>query len=443
VSLDHGTIRKLAMLIALGLVFRLVLAPLTYGYRYDMNILANWSWHLQNTPLNLFYRYASSPDHLPGDLWFLWWIGSLYRALGGDDFESFSFRQCIKLVPALADCVSALLMFLIVSRFRGPEVGVRTAALYIFNPAIIYVSAIWGQWDALSMCMVLATLWFVLPGNAWWWAPMLAGWAVVIKPPLFPMVCIVLAIPIWTWYRESGRSAEWIRRSVTRIATCSVLAAISAVAVILPFGVGLPGLKTPYQLLDRMAVAIDLYPFRTLSAPNIWMLTQGSLERIDDRSKLIGSMDEHSLGNMLLAIAMAGIAGWLLTLMVRRLPGDPVIPASWAMMLAGYAFFLLPTRVHERYLFPAVATAVLIAGLYALAKPQILLLASVSVLYLANLIVVYGGFRGALPDWLGDIVYGPLLVLLAIGNIGAALATVVLAVRSVRLSGASAAASPN
>src|SRR5205085_920248 len=70
----------------------------------------------------------------------------------------------------------------------------------------------------------------------------------------------------------------------------------------------------------------------------------------------------------------------------RRADG---VALPWACLTLTYALFALPTRIHERYLFPALVFTALLAALTPGAR---WLYAGMSLTYLANLYYVYAQF---------------------------------------------------
>ena len=58
---------------------------------------------------------------------------------------------------------------------------------------------------------------------------------------------------------------------------------------------------------------------------------------------------------------------------------------------------MVPTRVHERYLFPILVFALLFAAIHAYERRVSTLYWTISALFALNLALVYGGFRSMLP----------------------------------------------
>jgi hypothetical protein len=138
-------------------------------------------------------------------------------------------------------------------------------------------------------------------------------------------------------------------------------AAAVMLALALPHALGGSG----DAVLRAYTGAVHYYPYRTAEAYNTWyvldrfdVLVRGipyPLVRRDDRPAL-GPLTFHALG--LLAFGAATLA---LMAVVWKRPGARL--AVFALSLHLFAFFMLPTQVHQRYVVPAAAlTAVLLAA---------------------------------------------------------------------------------
>ena len=76
----------------------------------------------------------------------------------------------------------------------GPSAGIVAAALFLFNPAIVLISTIWGQNDPVATAAVLATAW-LLATDRLEWAAAAAVVATLVKFQygfMVPIVGIVL-----------------------------------------------------------------------------------------------------------------------------------------------------------------------------------------------------------------------------------------------------------
>jgi hypothetical protein len=382
------------MLLALALVIRLVVAPFAYGFQYDMDTFGSWGETLVEHPVDRFYDVAPSPDHLPGDLYLHYGLASAFQAFGGEDFHGDAYRFLLKAIPAISDILVAILIWAFVRR-RVDENSARAGALlYALNPATIFLSSIWGQWDVVSGLIMLGGLMivWVFPSR-WLLAIPILAWVVMIKPPL-ALLCLPGLLPLLL--AELRRGATLL--TVLRERLVSLLAALgigigTIAALILPFDTGLPGMETRWSLLERLDVAVGLYPFTTLGAANIWMIPLGAPDRKSDVAGTFLGVTAQGWGNFLFLAALLYVG---IVLVTRWRMISPLRLVTWTMVVTNYAHFLLPTRSHERYMFPAVMLLILLAALCGVERRVTWLAFGVSATYFLNLAGVYGALPGIL-----------------------------------------------
>jgi hypothetical protein len=382
------------MLLGLALVIRLVIAPFAYGFQYDMDTFGSWGKTLVNYPFEQFYAVAPSPDHLPGDLYLHYMLASVFQLLGGENFHGDAYRYLLKIIPAVADILVAILIWSFVRRGAGEGPARAGALLYALNPATIFLSSVWGQWDVISGLIMLIGLMIVWTFPSRWLLgiPLLA-WAVLIKPPL-ALLCVLGLLPLVLGeLRRRVSLLVVFRERLVSFAAAGVIGIATIVALIVPFDTGLPGMDLRWSLLERIDVAIELYPFTTLGAANIWMIPLGTPDRQSDVARQFLGVTAQGWGSLLFLAALLFI-GILLVTRWRSIA--PVRLVTWAMVTANYAYFLLPTRSHERYMFPAVMLAIFLAALCGMERRVTWLAVGVSMSYFLNLAGVYGAFPGIL-----------------------------------------------
>jgi hypothetical protein len=129
----------------------------------------------------------------------------------------------------------------------------------------------------------------------------------------------------------------------------------------------LPLALHPPRYLARLGATATQQPETSLHAFNPWGLIVG-FEVPDDPYVGIGAV-----------LVLLGIAGALLGL--RRRPSLPVLVGVGAVLVL--AFYFLPTRVHERYLFPAVA---LLAPFAVAGRRELAAYAAISLGFAASLL---------------------------------------------------------
>ena len=381
-----------------GLAIRLGLAPFFDGFGFDIYLFGEWAQTLTTHPFASFYTHAESPDHLPGDLWFLWGAARIYVLLGGERFEGVPFLITVKSISAIADVAAGIALFAIVRRVRQSDrLALIAAAAYVLNPAAIFMSAIWGQWDSISIALVLWAFWLaLLPRDAWIAGMPLLAWALMIKPQLALLVPFVLLLPISrAWDASDRRLMPTLRTLAPRVVAAGAIAIAMVCALGLPFGVGLPGIPSDWPLLDRLDFALNLWSYTTMGAFNPWIIPIGSLDRWSDVSVTFLGLTPHTWGTLMLVVAYAAILLAVVWRLRERMHVDLVI---WGMLAVGMAWFMLPTRVHERYLFPAFVLAILGMAVARLSSAWVVFAVGISASFLLNLAAVYWSWSGVVVE---------------------------------------------
>jgi 4-amino-4-deoxy-L-arabinose transferase-like glycosyltransferase len=232
---------------------------------------------------------------------------------------------------------------------RAPfgEAAARLAATaYAISPAL-FVNGLWGQFDALLALFVLAALVAALHDR-----PALVG--VALGLGLATKLLAIVAAPLLAVYlfRRAGPKA-------VAIASAAGLATMLALA--LPHVLGGAG----DAVLRAYTGAVHYYPYRTAEAYNTWyvadrfdVLVRGlsyPLIRRDDRLAF-GPVTFQALGLGAFALATGALA-----VAVWKRPNSRLL--VFALTLHLFAFFMLPTQVHQRYIVPVVAIAAVLVAI--------------------------------------------------------------------------------
>ena len=387
-----GLPRQLLLILLAGLLIRIALMP--WGaFGYDVDGMSEWTRQLHAAPLAEFYAAEMDvpPDHLPGDLWLLWLLGHGARLVApGTDFSGHGFMVALKAVAVVADLLVGVLLFIIARGLAGERRALLVTAAFVLNPAAIFLSAVWGQWDAVSMALALAALLLTLNGRLGWALPVLAM-ATLIKPQL------ILLAPLYVVYavrqrRPDGQfgAGSWWRglvRTLPALVGGGVASLAGVVLVCLPFDVGLPFMATRWTLLERVQFAAERYQLTTYNAYNLWILPIGRGEPPRDSIEVLLGFSAAQVGLALLLLAYA------LALVGAAFLPRPELALLWAALATTLAIFLLPTRVHERYLFPALVFMVLVWGVAANRRWGSIGLVGLSATMFANLYLVFAFWK--------------------------------------------------
>jgi hypothetical protein len=361
--------RALLTLLLLGFALRAVLAyglfPMQ-GYASDMGQFWQWAQALASSGPGTFYSTVSSANYPPGYLYVLWLMGVIGNP------------ALLKLPPMLADLGIAALVYALGSRLRGPRVGLIAAALFLFLPVSWIDSALWGQVDAVGTLLAMGALLLLVDG--WSEAALLtAVLSVLVKPQYAITLGVVLPVLLRRHVLRIGSGpAPSLGPRLTRLNTvlgglladqgprrlvsAAVLAGLVAVLVILPFDLvvyadsrlaDVPVISTIAGLAGLFGRLGSEFTSLTANAFNAWALVgspslasviggTASGGWIEDSIIVIGGLSAVTVGAALLVVVGVIVAGGLL---VR----ERLVPIVLGFTILALAFFVLPTRVHERY----------------------------------------------------------------------------------------------
>jgi dolichyl-phosphate-mannose--protein O-mannosyl transferase len=428
-ALGRDALRTALVLIGIGFVLRLALFPLG-NFTIDTNTMTSWAQRLVDESPRSFYTSGGLTDHLPGDLWILWLIGHVYSWFAPITTDTTAapipFLFMLKLVPAIADAVIALLIFLIGRRLSTATAALVAVALYVFNPAAIFIGSVWTQWDSLSAMAGVGAIYLFIRGRPEYAIPAIV-YACLIKPQLavfgaflglaFLLVYIAPHVPaLARWVREDG-PRESLNRSLTRLGIGAGLSLAVFLVVCLPFNIGLfPGMGA-FTIWDRIDYALNVYQNTTLNAPTIWGVF--SENWADDTRQTAIGLSYQATGTILAVLAITGIA-WLTLQAWRRFGYQALI---WGMTAASFAAYMLPTRGHERYLFPTMVLTVL---LVALLPRFIWLYAGITASFTLTLYWVYSLYFPSETPQISIIGSSSFLELMAVLNIVLLAATIAI-----------------
>jgi len=322
-------VRRLWTWLAVAAALRVAILP-HGGFPSDIASFKAWAATLAEHGPRGFYGRGFA-DYLPGYLYVLWGVGELTAALRLNDAAALFL---LKLPAALADLIGAAVVLRLARRFL-PEAGaVTVAVLYLLHPALLFTTAYWGQADSVGGLLAVATLGLALGDHPLAWGA--AALAVLVKPQTAPLLGVlgVLLLRRTLWPPERPPA---FRPQPGPVAAALPLLLATAALVAAPFGVGLLGLL---HLLRRAA---EVYPYGSVMAFNLWGAVQGFWQ--SDLTPVAGWPP------LLWGIALTAVAQAAVLWTVWRRPDERTVVTGAATALA--AAFLLPTRIHERYLVPA------------------------------------------------------------------------------------------
>ncbi len=326
---DSGLIAALLVLAALAAV-KLALMPYFPGFPTDVGDYEAWGSQIATFGPAHSYDQGFFIDYPPGYLYALWVVGTIAHSVGATG----DFYRVIMESPAIvADFALALLIYALMRRRSRPLIAFIAMLMVALNPGLLYDTVVWGQSDSVMAFVTLLSIVAIL-GEQYEIAWGLAAIAVLVKPQGLMMLPV---LGVWTMLETDF--ATWIRSGIALIAV--------AVIGIAPFQIG-----HEWDWIIKLYTSTAAYYHETsVNAFNLMALL-GGLRQQD--SNTLAGISFFALGMSLLAPLYAFVA-WILW------RGRTPTRLLFASFIAIFGFFMMAPRMHERYMYPAVALAVPLA----------------------------------------------------------------------------------
>jgi Gpi18-like mannosyltransferase len=367
----------LAVMFGAALALRLAIAP-HFGFKGDLRLFGAWAGRLADVGPHRFYVAGQFQDYPPGFLYVLWLLGKISASPG---------YLLLKLPAMLADLGLAWFAGTLGARIAPSSLRSRlpvralVAAAVLFNPAVIALSAGWGQVDSVPAMFVVLALLLLFTGSRASLARELGallsfGVAVAMKPQA-GFVLPVLVYALWRRHLR-GRRGQALADGVLELGVVAMPALVLWAVSGLAFGLG------PVELVRFYRHSASVYPVTSANAFNFW----GSFAfwRDDSTLQVVGISALH-FGELAVVAGVVYVLWRAHGALARGADEALVLTfASAAVSLLAFAFL---TRMHERYMFLALATLAPLVVVRALR----LVYAALSAFFLLSLWYPYAFFN--------------------------------------------------
>lgn len=349
-------------LLVFTITIRIILLILP-SFKIDMTDWQAWTNRIMELgPIN-FYSPDYFADYFPGYLYMLWGIGTVYKLIYPTaNFFSENFAITLKLITTLFDIATAFIIFRIVSNYQKKSWGSLASILYLANPALIFNSSVWGQVDGiLTFFLCLSTYCLIEIKKPFKWG-VTAALSILIKPQALAI------LPVSFFYLIKNFKTK------NMLLSCLILGGM-VILLSLPFFLNDPF----FGLLKLFGKTAAGYPYTSLYAFNFWAV--------------VGWWQPDSIKRFSLSYQSWGMILYSLFLLIAIFPiikkkhlknGSMYLITALSLLI----FFLFPTRVHERYLFPFFAFLLLAVFILKSLKLFFVYL-FLSLIHLINLWYVY------------------------------------------------------
>jgi hypothetical protein len=316
--------------LVLALLVRIALWP-TAGLVGDLDQFVLWVHGIATAPFSHAYDQDMSFPPVMAYLWAaLAALEPAFRTVTTSADPA--IRAVMKTPASLADLAIA---GVIAWHLRAtPKWALLGAALIVFHPAVIDISAWWGQFESLYVLPAVIAFVLAARGHSLWAAAALAV-ALMTKPQALP-----LAVPFAAWFLAT----EGWRRTLK----AAVVGAVVIVLLWLPF-IAAGGVQS--YATNLATYQGDIYSILSLRAWNLWWLVQELLAGgsfVSDQGAILGPITLRHVGY---GLALLGELAVFVLVYRARSPKALALGVAAAALVA----FCFLTTMHERYAYAVLA----------------------------------------------------------------------------------------
>jgi dolichyl-phosphate-mannose-protein mannosyltransferase len=296
------------------------------SFDIDMGTWLGWAGRLSSLGFANFYTDQSWTQYTPGFMYWLWIIGKI----------GWMQDLAIKIPVILADISVGFLIYSLLKKVKS-KLALMAFFFYTLNPVVIFDGSIWGQIDGILTLLIFLSAYFLIEKNNLILSVFFWSIAFLIKPQaiaVLPAILIAIILKRFKW---------------KEIFIAVVTGVLTVFTISLPF---FP--NDSFLGLPKLIISMSKdYSYTSVNAFNIWSWV-GFWK--PDTASFLG-LTLAVWGIIFLTISITG------ALIVFRNKLEK--KSNWYLLFAilSLCFFLFPTKVHERYIFPFFAFLLTTAGL--------------------------------------------------------------------------------
>jgi len=237
----------------------------------------------------------------------------------------------VKMPFILADIGLGYLIYKIVLEFR-PKFAVLAASLFIFNPVLIYNSAIWGQTDSLINLLALSGIYLVFRKHYF------SGVFLFLLTFIFKL-SLIIYLPIFGLLFLK-RLKDWYKFVIPFLFFLGFMYLLA-----IPFKLdGFSSFQWIWYMYTNR-VLVRQGSMLNGNAFNLWSLIYG-IDLSKSEFTLFHGLSLQSWGRLIYLISLIPV--WV-KFIKSKLTLNSLISA---LMISAFGCFIFLTNMHERYLYP-------------------------------------------------------------------------------------------
>lgn len=318
----------LSIAIGIAFILRIWIGLTAQGYQNDMNTFIAWGQRMVDLGPGKFYEEGYFADYPPGYLYILSLL-SLIRGVFGFAHGSGGENLLFKLPAIISDLVLGYFIYQMSRKKLGTGIAFGLTLLFLFNPAVLVNSAAWGQADSFFLIFLLLSI-HGAANKKFVQSAIMFALATLIKP----QALIFTPVLMFAFYHHRA----WKQLGFGALYGLGIFGLLAA-----PFfwnNGGLVGLINLYKS------TLSSYPYSSVNAFNLYALTDPMWSSLD----LTWLGITYRVWGFIFILVAVAVAAFF-SFKKDRLDLSKSYFIGMALIVV---VFVLGTKMHERYMFPAV-----------------------------------------------------------------------------------------
>ena len=325
------------ILLVVGLLTKMIISGMFKGFEVDMNCFKAWGNRMIEVGAKNFYSKDTFSDYPPGYLYVLGilsWICKAFKIGWNVDSAAVDWTNAatdvvFKLPACICDVAAGYFIYKIARRKLPNSTSLFCAALYIFNPAVMIDSAVWGQVDSIYVFFLVLMMYFIiekkLPS-----AYIVFGIGIIVKPQMTFFTPILIWAIIEQVFLNDFSKKKFIENLSWGIGAIAIMFLFA-----LPFGLS--------KVIPQFVDTVSSYPYASVNAYNFWTMIGRNWASQTDKLFFL----KASVWGTIAIITMVILTFYLF----HKTKEDSSRYYIFAAFLMS-GVFLFSVRMHERYMYP-------------------------------------------------------------------------------------------
>lgn len=332
---------NIILLLVVGLIVKMIVSGMFKGFEVDMNCFKSWGSRMIDVGIKNFYSEESFSDYPPGYLYVLGILSWICRSfkIGWNaetlavDWSSAATDVVFKLPAALCDLAAGYYIYKIAKRKLPINISTLCAALYIFNPAVMINSSVWGQVDSVYVLFLVLMMYFIIERKLPC-AYIMFGIGIIVKPQM----TFFTPVLIWAIVEQVFLNNFTKKKFVTNL-TWGLGAIAIMFLLAMPFGLS--------KVIPQFVDTVSSYPYSSVNAYNFWTMIGRNW---DSQSNKLLFMSANAWGSVAIVVMVLCTFNFLSKTAKTNKDDYSRYYVFAAFLMAGV--FLFSVRMHERYMYP-------------------------------------------------------------------------------------------